>query len=42
MAGNRAAARLQYRQFLALWAHGDADLPLLHAAKAEYARLAKQ
>ncbi|MGH9475670.1 MAG: serine/threonine-protein kinase [Terriglobales bacterium] len=39
LTGNRTQARSQYQQFLALWSHADATLPLLQSAKAEYARL---
>jgi hypothetical protein len=32
-------ARIAYQNFLAAWKDADPDLPLLHEAKAEYARL---
>jgi len=34
-----AKARIAYQNFLAAWKDADPDLPLLHEAKAEYARL---
>jgi len=40
MAGDLAAARKSYEDFLALWKDGDSDLPVYKQAKAEYARLA--
>jgi len=39
MAGNKAAARKSYEDFLTLWKHADEGLPILKAAKAEYQRL---
>jgi hypothetical protein len=38
-AGDIAASRHAYEQLFALWQSADADLPLLVAARAEYARL---
>ncbi|MGH9794394.1 MAG: protein kinase domain-containing protein [Candidatus Acidiferrales bacterium] len=38
-AGDTAAARTAYRDFLAAWKDADADLPILKEAKAEYAKL---
>ena len=35
----RVRALAAYRDFLALWKDADADIPILVAAKAEYARL---
>jgi hypothetical protein len=35
----KAQARTAYRDFLALWKDADPDLPLLQAAKTEYAKL---
>jgi serine/threonine protein kinase/predicted Zn-dependent protease len=39
MQGDTAKARAAYQDFLALWEHADADIPVLIAAKAEYAKL---
>jgi cytochrome c-type biogenesis protein CcmH/NrfG len=39
MEGDTAKARAAYQDFLATWKDADADLPLLSAAKAEYAKL---
>ena len=39
MMGNKEAARRSYQDFFALWKEADTDLPILHAAKAEYAKL---
>lgn len=39
MEGDVAASRRDYQAFLALWKDADPDLPLLKAAKAEYAAL---
>jgi serine/threonine protein kinase len=41
MAGNEAAARKSYEDFLTLWKDADADLPVYQQAKAEYAELGK-
>jgi eukaryotic-like serine/threonine-protein kinase len=41
MAGNEAAARKSYEDFLTLWKDADADLPVYQQAKAEYAKLLK-
>ncbi|HEV8230239.1 MAG TPA: hypothetical protein VGQ86_09790 [Candidatus Limnocylindria bacterium] len=38
-AGDLAASRRAYEQLFAIWKSADADLPLLVAARAEYARL---
>jgi eukaryotic-like serine/threonine-protein kinase len=38
MQGNTANAKAAYRDFLNLWKDAD-DIPILKAAKAEYARL---
>jgi len=38
-AGNLNEARTAYQDFLALWKDADPDVPLLHQAKAEYAKL---
>jgi tetratricopeptide (TPR) repeat protein len=38
--GDKAKARQAYQQFLTLWKNADPDIPILLAAKAEYARLA--
>jgi eukaryotic-like serine/threonine-protein kinase len=37
--GDAAHARAAYQDFLALWKHADPDIPILIAAKAEYAKL---
>jgi tetratricopeptide (TPR) repeat protein len=37
--GNIPQARIHYQNFLASWKDADPDLPLLHEAKAEYAKL---
>src|SRR6266446_2345555 len=37
--GDAPKARIAYQNFLAAWKDADPDLPLLHDAKAEYARL---
>ena len=38
-AGNVAAARTAYEDFLALWKDADLDVPILAQAKADYAKL---
>ncbi len=37
--GDTAKARAAYQDFLTLWKDADADIPILRAAKAEYAKL---
>src|ERR1700686_2324482 len=37
--GDAPKARIAYQNFLAAWKEADPDLPLLHEAKAEYAKL---
>ena len=39
MMGDKAAARRSYQDFLILWKDADPDVPILAAAKAEYAKL---
>ncbi len=39
MQGDTAKAKAAYRDFLALWKDADPDIPILIAAKAEYAKL---
>lgn len=39
MSGDSAKAKKAYQDFLALWKDADADLPILKAAKGEYANL---
>ena len=39
LAGYKAAARTTYAQFLAQWKDADADVPILKAARSEYAKL---
>lgn len=39
LSGDRTKARSAYQDFLALWKNADPDIPVLKAAKAEYARL---
>jgi eukaryotic-like serine/threonine-protein kinase len=38
-AGDKAAARTAYQDFLTLWKDADPDIPILQQAKAEYAQL---
>jgi cytochrome c-type biogenesis protein CcmH/NrfG len=37
--GDVAKARTAYQDFLALWKNGDAEIPILKEAQAEYAKL---
>jgi eukaryotic-like serine/threonine-protein kinase len=37
--GDTAKVRAAYQDFLALWKDADPDIPILVAAKAEYAKL---
>jgi cytochrome c-type biogenesis protein CcmH/NrfG len=39
MQSDTAKAKTAYQDFLRLWEDADPDLPVLRAAKAEYARL---
>ena len=39
MQGDTAKARAAYQDFLTLWKDADPDIPVLIAAKAEYAKL---
>jgi eukaryotic-like serine/threonine-protein kinase len=39
MAGDSAGAKKAYQDFFTLWKDADADIPILKAAKAEYAKL---
>jgi len=39
MQGDTAKARAAYQEFLALWKDADPGIPILIAAKAEYAKL---
>jgi hypothetical protein len=39
MMGDNAAALKSYQNFLTLWKDADPDIPILKAAKAEYAKL---
>jgi hypothetical protein len=39
LAGDEAAARKSYEEFLTLWKQADPDIPILKQAKAEYAKL---
>jgi tetratricopeptide (TPR) repeat protein len=39
VSGNPAAARTAYDRFFAVWRTADADLPIMKAARSEYARL---
>ena len=39
MNGETAAARTSYNRFLSLWKNADPDIPILIAAKTEYAKL---
>jgi hypothetical protein len=37
--GDKAKSRIAYQDFFALWKGADPDIPVLKAAKAEYAKL---
>ena len=39
MQGDTAKAKVAYQDFLTLWKDADPDIPILIAAKAEYAKL---
>jgi len=39
MQGDTAKAKAAYQDFLTLWRYADSELPVLIAAKAEYAKL---
>jgi DNA-binding SARP family transcriptional activator len=39
LSGDTAKARAAYQHFLTLWEGADSDIPVLQAAKAEYAKL---
>ncbi|HUC52641.1 MAG TPA: tetratricopeptide repeat protein [Candidatus Cybelea sp.] len=39
MSGSRSAARTSYEEFFALWKDADANIPILKAARAEFAKL---
>jgi hypothetical protein len=39
LAGETTKARTRYQDFLNLWKEADADIPILTAAKSEYAKL---
>jgi eukaryotic-like serine/threonine-protein kinase len=39
MNGETAAARTSYNDFLSLWKNADPDIPILIAAKSEFAKL---
>ncbi len=39
LAGDTVGARRAYDEFFAIWKHADPDIPILHQAKAEYAKL---
>jgi hypothetical protein len=39
LAGSLSASRREYEAFLAAWKGADANLPILEAARAEYAKL---
>jgi hypothetical protein len=39
VSGDEAKAKAAYEAFLALWKDADADVPILKAARAEYAKL---
>ena len=39
LAGDAAQARAAYQDFFVLWKEADPDIPILTAAKAEYAKL---
>jgi len=39
LADNKAGAQKNYQEFLSLWKDADPDIPVLKAAKGEFARL---
>jgi hypothetical protein len=39
LGGDKETAKAAYLDLLALWKYADTDIPILRAAKAEYARL---
>jgi hypothetical protein len=39
MSGDREGARQAYDEYFTLWKDADPDVPILRAARAEYARL---
>jgi eukaryotic-like serine/threonine-protein kinase len=39
MSGDPAKAKAAYEEFFRLWKEADADVPVLKAAKTEYAKL---
>ena len=39
MSGDHSKAKAAYQEFLTLWKDADPDIPILKAAKAEYAKL---
>jgi len=39
ISGDRTKAKAAYQDFLTLWKNADPDIPILHQAKAEYAKL---
>jgi hypothetical protein len=39
LAGDKERALAAYKDFLTLWKDGDSDIPILKAAKAEYAKM---
>jgi len=39
MAGDQAKAQSYYQKFLNQWKDADPDIPILNAARAEYAKL---
>jgi len=39
LSGDTASAKAAYQDFLTLWKDADPDIPILHQAKAEYAKL---
>ena len=39
LSGDKTKAKTAYQDFLTLWKDADADLPVLKAAKSEYAKL---
>jgi eukaryotic-like serine/threonine-protein kinase len=39
MAGESAKAKSAHNDFLTLWKDGDPDIPILHEAKTEHAKL---
>jgi hypothetical protein len=39
LSGDKAKAKIAYRDFLTIWKDADSDVPILKQAKTEYAKL---